>query len=90
MAKKIEEAFKREVVDFALTSGLPRKQVAADFGISVPSVDRWIKLYGKASGSCQSVADLAAENKRLRKELQIAQQERDILKKATAFFASQK
>jgi len=90
MAKKIEEAFKREVVDFALTSGLSRAQVAADFGVSQVSVDRWIRLYGNASGSGQSVADLAAEVKRLRKELQIAQQERDILKKATAFFASQK
>jgi transposase len=42
MAKKIEESFKREVAHFALTSGLPHRQVAVDFGVSLSSVNRWV------------------------------------------------
>lgn len=90
MAKNIEESFKREVAHFAITSGLARRQVAADFGVSLSSVNRWVDQFGDGSVLAAETADLATENKRLRKELQIAQAERDILKKATAFFASQK
>ena len=45
---------------------------------------------GKAPGTpvgSQTVADLEQENARLRKELAEARLERDILKKATAYFA---
>ena len=80
MSKKIEESFKREVAEFAITSDLTRKQVAANFGVGLSSVNRWVELYGKSTGFDGHHMDLVSENKRLRKELQIAQQERDILK----------
>ena len=40
-------------------------------------------------GDDASVEDLKAENKRLRKELRNAEIEREILKKATAYFAKE-
>lgn len=90
MCKKVADAFKREVAEFAISSGLSRKQVAADFGVCISSVDRWIKRFGRIPADLTTQNDLVSENKRLRRELQVALQERDILKKATAFFASQK
>jgi len=35
--------FRAEAVRVALTSGLPRKQVAADFGAGFSTLSRWIK-----------------------------------------------
>lgn len=83
MAKKIEDGFTREVAKFALTSGLPRQQVATGFGISILSVERWVKQVGGDNTVSSEALDLVTENKRLRRELQIAQAERDILKKTT-------
>ncbi|MBL4750564.1 MAG: transposase [Amylibacter sp.] len=36
--------FKQEAVRVALTSGLSRKQVAADFGVGFSTLSRWIQL----------------------------------------------
>jgi len=35
--------FRAEAVRIALTSGLPRKQVAADLGVGFSTLNRWIK-----------------------------------------------
>ena len=53
----------------------------------------WVREYKKTHNikSSKEVKDenLEEENKRLRKELSLAKQERDILKKATAYFAKE-
>ncbi|MFV0293024.1 MAG: transposase [Paracoccus sp. (in: a-proteobacteria)] len=43
MALKSTPEFRAEAVCLALTSGLPRKQVAADLGIGFSSLSRWIQ-----------------------------------------------
>ncbi|GGO62931.1 hypothetical protein SAMN05444398_13015 [Roseovarius pacificus] len=43
MAQKPTLEFRAEAVRVALTSGLPRKQVAADFGIGFSTLSRWIQ-----------------------------------------------
>ena len=43
MAQKPTPEFRAEAVRVALTSGLPRKQVAADFGIGFSTLSRWIQ-----------------------------------------------
>lgn len=43
MAQKIHsEEFKREAVNLALASGLPREAVAADLGIGKSTLGEWI------------------------------------------------
>ena len=39
--------FQREAVRIALTSGLPRKRVAADLGIGLSTLTRWVSLHRK-------------------------------------------
>jgi transposase-like protein len=54
--------------------------------------DRWrCQVCGGGSGKPgeRSMAELTAENARLRKELAEARMEREILKKATAYFAKE-
>ena len=90
MVQRFNEDFRREVVRVAQTSGLSQKQIAADFGIGLSTLGKWLAKYGDQTGLTQGELDERKEIERLRHELRIAQQERDILKKATAFFASQK
>lgn len=43
MAQKPSPEFRAEAVRLAMTSGLPGKQVAADFGIGFSTLSRWIQ-----------------------------------------------
>ncbi len=90
MAARFDEEFKREVVRVAQSSGLPQRQVAADFGIGLSTLGKWLVKYGEQIGMSQVQLDQQKEIARLRKELRIAQEERDVLKKATEFFARAK
>lgn len=87
---KHSEEFKQEAVRIALTSGLPRERVAKDLGVGKSTLGKWVAQYRPYELMAAPQADLARENERLRLENRILKEERDILKKATQFFASQK
>ena len=84
------EEFRKDAVRIALTSGLSRRQVADDLGVGLSTLNKWIRVYSEAEIISQADRDLAAENERLRKENRLLKEERDILKKATQFFAGLK
>ena len=90
MTNKPTAEFKREAVRIALTSGLPRKQVAADLGVGHSTLNKWVKAFGDAGTVLQKEPELIKEIERLRRELRIVTEERETLKKATVFFAGQK
>lgn len=90
MGQRRSEEFKRDAVRIALTSGQPHKQVAADLGIGVSTLGKWIRLYGEREKAPWGDQALMRENERLRRELRLVTEEREVLKKATAFFAAQK
>jgi transposase len=89
--------FKREAVKLALSAGKPTSQIAVELGIKANTLYNWISLAMKKQKSLISAKqppkhrykELELENKRLEKELKRTQMERDILKKAAAYFASQ-
>ena len=85
--------FEREAVRLAETSGRTRKEVAEDLGIGLSTLTRWLARNRDAvmddPGLRDANEDMAGELKRLRRENEILRQERDILKKATAFFAKE-
>jgi transposase len=83
------EEFRSEAVRIALTSGLSQKQVSADLGICVSTLGKWITLHKHTELMSGPDHDKDKELARLRKENKTLREERDILKKATAFFASQ-
>ena len=88
--KKHTEDFKREAVRIALSSGLPRRRVASDLGVGLSTLGKWVSQYRPAALVAAPQADLTRENERLRLETRVLKEERDILKKATQFFASQR
>lgn len=90
MGLKRTEEFRKDAVRIALTSVLTRKQVAADLGIGMSTLNKWITAHRDTDVVSKEDLWLAQENEQLRREVCILKEERDILKKATQFFASQK
>jgi transposase len=83
------EEFKREAVGIPLTSGLSRKQVASDLCVGFSTLAKWIQKSRPEDMPPQVDVDLAKKNVRLRKENRLLMEKREILKKATVFFAGQ-
>ena len=79
--------FRREAVRQALTSGRTRREIAEDLAIGLSTLTRWLRDERDASEPSEAPVDVHAELKRLRRENAVLKQERDILKKAAAFFA---
>lgn len=87
--------FKLAAVKKVLEQGLSYRQVARDLGIRDTYIHNWRRalekdgsLNDKAKSDASS-ASVEAELKRLREENRQLKMERDILKKATAFFAKE-
>ena len=90
MASRRSEEFRHEAVRLALTSGLMRTQIAADLGVGLSTLNKWVQKHQHDDLMSGPHDDLEKENARLRKENRILKEEREVLKKATAFFASQR
>ena len=74
----------------ALTSGLTRKQEADDLGVGKSTLNKWITAHRDTDVVSKEDLDLTKENNRLRREIRLLKEEREILKKATQFFAGLK
>jgi transposase len=85
--RKFDEAYKREAVRFLEETGRPLAEVAQELKVSEGTLWRWRKQYGTGAGEVLSPTE-AAELRRLRREVELLRQERDFLKKATAYFAN--
>ena len=80
------------VLTLALTSGRSRRAIAADLGVGMSTLRHWIDRRREREIDAppeERQEDMAAELKRLRRENEILRQEREILKRATAFFAKE-
>ena len=90
MATVRTDEFRKDAVRIALTSGLPRKQIADDLGFGMSTLNKWITAHHDTDVVSHEDRELALDNERLRCENRILREERDTQKKATQFFASQK
>ncbi len=84
--RKFDEQYKREAVRFLEETGRPLREVAAELKVSEQALWRWRQKYGTGERE-QLTPTERAELRRLRREVEILRQERDFLKKATAYFA---
>jgi transposase len=92
--RRFTAEFKAEAVRQALLPGVSKAQVAQDLGIHSNMLRKWIRLSRSNSDprgvkATDSAGELARENQRLQKELARVKMERDILKKATVYFAKE-
>ncbi len=83
--------FKLEAVHLVQRSGKSQTQVARDLGIADSTLHHWCNEFAEAGaqafpGSGHQTAQ-EEELRRLKRELEVTRQERDILKKALAIFS---
>jgi len=85
------EEFREESVGLVLESRSSISQVARDLGVSVWTLRGWVKKHREKSraGEPRRAETIEEENRRLKRELSVLRQERDILKKAAAYFAKE-
>jgi len=84
------DEFKDGAVKQVIDGGYPVQDVANRLGVSSKSIYTWIRERGgnaKASKNTQTVDNLKDEVAKLKAELKRTKEERDILKKAAAYFA---
>ena len=87
--QKHTNEFKLEAVRLTEREGMSTAQVARDLGLSDSVLYDWIKKFGTSSNGTALTPDEHEELIRLRRENRVLREERDILKKATAFFAKE-
>ena len=85
------EEFKESAMQLALNSDQSVSQVARELGISIGTLHNWLykRRLKETEDQVPKVKEsLEDENNRLRKELARVKEEREILKKATAYFSN--
>lgn len=91
--KQYDKSFKEEAIRLALTSAQPYSKTAHDLGIKDSTLYHWIYSSKETVPAIVDEAgnqtNLVEELNRLRKENVRLKEEREILKKATAFFAKE-
>ncbi len=90
--RSFSKDFKLEAVKLIQEGGLSVARAAKDLGVYETSLRRWIKQFevdqGKGSAGALTTAE-KEELRRLRREVRTLRMEREVLKKATAFFAKE-
>lgn len=81
--------FKQDAVRLIERGDLSIIQIAKDLGVSDSALHAWKKQFGKKPDGSRTTPDEHEELIRLRRENKILKEEREILKKAAAYFAKE-
>jgi transposase len=84
---RFTDEFKRDAVAQVVVRGYAVSEVADRPGINTKSLYAWRSQFAKLQRVRTETSEHAAEIKRLKRELARVTEERNILKKATAYFA---
>ncbi len=87
--KSYTKAFKEEAVSLVLEQGYSVSEAAASVGVRTNMLYRWKQQFEQEKAGNVVTADERAELVRLRKENKRLKMEKEILKKASTFFAKE-
>ncbi len=93
--RKYSKEFKLDAVSLVLEQGYSQAEAARNLGINSNMLSRWIRQFQDDSRSAEAFpgrGSQSAEQKEiiaLKKKIKRLEQEREILKKATVFFAAE-
>jgi len=92
--RKYTEEFRLQALELAKSSGKSLEQIERDLGITRGLLQKWQERYKLVENGSQpaklvrnDLAEAKAEIRRLQRELAIAEEEREILKKAVTIFS---
>ena len=92
-SKQYTEEFKREAVRLVVEQGLSASEVGRRLDVPNQSISNWVRLSRKPSGgdaaSASSISELQAELAKVRAENARLKLDKEILKKAAAYFAKE-
>ena len=85
MAKRYSSEYKQEVVRLYRESGKGFRKLAEELGVSAYSIRQWVRAAERQENP--AAVEESAEIRRLKRENRVLREEREILRKAAAFFA---
>ena len=86
--RSFSKEFKRDAVALVRSSGKAIAEVARDLDLTESALREWVRQADVDEGRREGLTTAEREElARLRKEVRVLREERDILKRATAFFA---
>ena len=91
--KSYSKEFKRDAVSLVLEQGYSRAEAALNLEVGINALSRWVKEYQEKDKHAfvgkGKLTPEQAENRKLKTRIKRLEMERDILKKATVFFANE-
>jgi transposase len=91
--KKFAKEFKESAVKLVLQQGVTVQQAATELGVSMSALGKWVRdSRAKGASAFPGSGHLSPEDQKIKdleKKVRLLEMERDILKKATAFFAKE-
>lgn len=89
--RKYTPEYKAEAVELVINSGRPVAEIARDLGINEGTLGNWVNMAKKRGEFKEKPLDIdeRAELKELRDEVRRLKMEREVLKKAAAWFAKE-
>jgi transposase len=89
--QRYSQEFKQTAIELVLAGDKSAMQVARELEMSEKTLYNWLRQYRREDNNetDQGADDVQSELRRLRRENAALKQERDILKKATAYFAKE-
>ena len=88
--RAFSDAYKAEVVTLCQTSGKSVGEICRDLDLTESAVRRWVAQAETDAGQREGLTSAEREElAHLRREVRVLREERDILKRATAFFAKE-
>ena len=77
------DEFRCDAVRIATSSGQTRPKVASDLRVGLSTLNKWVQKHQHDDPMSAPHEDVEKENERLRKEVRLLREEREVLKKAT-------
>jgi transposase len=88
--KRFTTEFKREAIRMMASSGKTPAEIARELGVHRNQLYKWKEQLGNSGSAAASMKDRDGDElARLRRELERVKEERDIFKKAAAYFAKE-
>ena len=82
MAQRHTDAFRRDAVRIAISSSLTRPQLSSDLGVGLSTLNTWVQQHQHDDLMSGLHEDVDQDNTRLREEIRLLREEREVLKKA--------